>query len=712
MAIPVIYDAYSKLNDVPEMNDLVDRATAIEQKHSGKGYIGQPVIDAMGEAIDLQKKINSHALSQEQRLEATKQYFELHKGLDEFLSNVEVNTGMQNPTMHRLKVGVGAIASAIPKGIAGMTDLAGMAIERATGQPQDTNNVERINARLPANIDTTDKVLDTSGSLIGGAASTSLPAFFHKLFAGATGLAAGEAAGGMTDDPLYRGAASILGSMFGGTVPAIWKAGRRTAAGNATAGLTDENMQQIREGVAAGERQGLEGDSRITPAQVGESGGFRNLQGAEDRVSARPNSRVAEQQGRQHQNLRAGVGGDAPGEVLSTEQLASAGRSLAADIKTGVKQQSRAAYQQGLESGQVSPQNTAELAFALNELGNSPRGQADPDLQASAFQARDRMQVRNAEGNYEYLTDPNLLKTIEQGATSDYIQGGRGAELKKQANSNRRNDRTIGNLFQQHIEPIARADSAMRAIESQHQNLLNKENQGAWLTKSGDNGTTTAPTGVYNRIFERPLNPRTSDEFNPILRHAIQTRGQPNAVSFYQSALKTNVAKLFADIKTGPDADVNIASQLKAKLNDPAAQMTRQSIARGLEIVSGGDARTGQEVARGLENLLRVTQMMERKAVPGGRPAKLPEGNLETKTIEGVASTTSPGRFAYWSSKLLRGEASESTLHWLDQHLTTPEGVQILREFGKQNWKTDAAQGLYMGTIVAGQRSSDPINKQ
>lgn len=709
---------------IPDIDSIIGRAADV---HEALGPQNTPVtpevLNGLQYAKDLYKQLNSGKLDSAQHSDTMQKYMEVRQLLDQVVTRGEVQQ-KDNHGLHQMKVGAAGLAAAIPRGAAGMADFADLAVSRITGTPQADSMLAYVNSKLPVAVNPQESVTENAATLFGGAVqgAKDIPAYVRNIIAGLSGDTAAKGTSLVTKDPLAIGAAGLAGGMLGGSAAGFTDLKRRDVARQAAGELTDADLRQIDTGTAEAQQHGI----NPTPAQTGPTSNpaFRNLQGAENDVASMPSSKVAAKQGAQHNNLRLDrATGDATGTVRSTESLAEAGRGIAKGIKDAANEEKQAVYDEALNaSGPIPEEQMRRLSRALRDTRDSPAVQADGDfssklnrLRNNLLYTQERARYRMGENGPElispevrsYHSDPSIVKNIELSAKKPVTKKD-SSTSSREIGLDKYQGRVVGGLFKNNIEAINRADTAQRdwMRDTDYNRRYGKNGLGAWIPTQAD---AKAPVAAVNQLLQNKVLPNMSDAENPVMRFYDQIRGHEGAPQFFADAYRTYMDQQLKKIPTGEQASPDIATQLKRTLNDPAAHATRQSLIRARVLAEGGTHQDAVQAARGAESLLRTADMLERRAAGSIQPSRAKGTSAEDSGIE-MASTlmgNSITRQAHVTQKFLRGNISARTLRWLDENLTTPEGVRFLKEYGKQNWKTDAAKGLFQGAIM--QQDFQPI---
>lgn len=712
---------------------------------------GSPVTTTDKQLLLLRDKV-AKRMEEEQDPEVVRALAErqqrIEKRLDESFSKYEAR-GESSLARKAASVPIG-IAKGVAKIPAGLRDAAtavGLQIPRVLGLegadklqagPKAT---ELIDSLFPRAVNPAEQRLQGIGEFLGSAGSSGVlnmatrfgGSTLGKLMQGAATDVAATGAGSATEAVTDNPYAPLLAAMAaGGGTEALTSApqiGQRAVAREVTTGLAPDAPQRMREDIALGERFGF----TPTPAQT--SAGTERMRAEEERLAAMPGSRIREaQKGQPEAIIAAKPLREFPGEVMDRRLLAELGAKVSGNELQRIKNMANQAYDFFLNREAVTPEQVAKLDQDLLALQRDSRFRDMRDFQNYLTDIRRRIYepviIQEPVGGERItrgtgimgptgeeltrteitpittreteviapVTDANRLKTIQQDVLGTYNPVGAGGSGEKRIQGRQLVE--VKKTGQQAIPAIGRADEAYKEI-AKEEGLKVKEAKsglGGWIGPKGVSDKAAAPMGKLSELFDKGIDPELPRTQSPMLRMATQLGKNDEAAKFFANGIKTKLSEVISK------ANAENTAPFSQIVNDRRLARTIQDGWEAYAIATGRP-EAGRQIATGYANLQKVLAMAERRAMAGERlPISVDPLKGEKQGLELAAATMFPSRAVNVAfSKIPYSKMSESVQRFLDEKLTTPEGVDFLMKLAKQNWKTDATQGMVLGFI--GQQS-------
>lgn len=714
------------------MADLTDRAKALyNAQKPGQELFTSDDMDKLELHADISAAIDKgeydHATLND--LRAKRQMLE--RDLDTSITRGEKTLNAANPTIEKAKI----LAAGVPKAFAMIPaagyDLMGEAYSRATGIPKGESGTEFVNSLFPRPTNPDEQRMDAIGQFLGGAGSnvvgkTPSIAEFLKGLVTESGAVAGGRAGETVAGPV---GGIIGGALGGGAANTAVNAGanvKRAIAREATEGYTPEVRDRLVRGIAEGQGYGV----NLTPAQV--EGAPDILRNFENWTAGMRDSRVrAQQQPQAGQILRAPVVESMPGEVMDPQLLANLGRRVSAAELQRIKNLQRAAYRTAITSGNASPEQVAALDRQLANLSTNSNLRDVAGFQDYIQRLRAGLYEQGIEpeiipggrtmtmnphtgaGTVQEtpptvvdrsvqvpILDPDRISTRLKNEAPPFVESGAGSGLARKPALDKAQAGQVKRVYQENIPQIAEADAAyIRAGAENDLNLKRSKTElGAWLGKKGDIGTEPPRMQRLSYLLDKGIDPKLPRAQNPIHRFEEQTRGIPESTQFLASALKTKVSEILSRVPESGDKNLALTSQLRT----PREMFTLQTLIEANAARAGRSPEEQRQIARGLNRWLQTLEAVERRATSGrGLPEFSKGESTETGMVEAAAAAQYAPRAAYMLGNYSKGLLKNIGRKWLDENLTTVEGLDYMRDFAKHTAKGDAAQGALMGAIMS-----------
>ncbi|MCK9988643.1 MAG: hypothetical protein AzoDbin1_05115 [Azoarcus sp.] len=481
------------------------------------------------------------------------------------------------------------------------------------------------------------------------------------------------------DKPYTR----ILGGLAGGGLMSLATAPKRTRESlvrEATRDAREQDMRQAQQLMREAQQQGV-------PLNVSQA--MPEASNLDEMAAALARSRNGPEvvrglrtQPRAVYGLVASRVGELPGTATQPQVAANRVQEAADSAIDEQIRRAGAAWQAANPQGSTIPASAvAALDAKLADLAAK-----HPNTSGAAMieEARQALSVPGPSGSPQYLTDALKLKGALQDTLSTF--GSRRLNTSSLDAANMRLAQEVRNAFRdvvaEHAPKLAQADAAYSKVMSESVAPMKQSVVGRIAGRAGYDETREA---VQSRVFDvLDRGTATQSGTSEILALEKAMRGQPGGPEAFQDAVKTWMSQKVATAakQTGGRQSAATAGTLeKAFVGDAAKTQGFKDMLVGLARSQG---LPDDSLLKGMQNAMKITSAAARRpgSVAGTTQAGLQEASRsKVASAVGKWSMVQPIRQPF---RALDDWLNADAYGFLDQLLTTPEGVDTLIKLSKK----------------------------